>query len=264
MPYIEGQLTFIDFLGYQPVMALAKKSLFGKLYLTVIDHWGVLAAVYESAAVLGRARREKLGVLERMLEAQAPWLGPGLMKSSQERAKEHLDAFRSEFGREPHSFLEFICVKRFGNGFPELKQLLSAIYDRRRRGERDTDLVRELRQLSSKESKKVLKKLERKVSVASVEPAIRIFGREGIGFGSSFPRLTESMHRNLHENIDMLGLPVARAHGLAIPEKPIITLGEAEEEILQIVAVYTNRYWPEMLDRLDLRGCLERIKDEDR
>ena len=265
MPYKEGQLTFIDFLGYKPVMALAKKSLFGKPYLTCNACCAVLASVYESAAVLGRARCEKLGLLEKILEAQTPRLGTELMKSLQERAKERLDAFRNEAGREPHSFLEFIQVKQLEKAIPDekLKRLWSAIYNTRRAGGRETDQVRELRQLSFK-SKKVMKKLEMKVSLAGAEPAIRIFGREGIGFGSSFPQLTERMYRNLHENIDMLGLSEAGAHGLAIPDKLIISLEEQEEEILQIVSVYTLRYWPEMLDPLDLRGHLEMVKEEER
>jgi hypothetical protein len=53
-------------------------------------------------------------------------------------------------------------------------------------------------------------------------------------------------------------------HGLAIPENPILTLEEAEEEILKTVSVYTLRYWPEMLDSLDLRSYLEMLKEEDR
>jgi len=266
MPYKEGQLTFIDFLGYKPVMALAKKRLFGRPYLSFNAYCAVLASVYESAAILGRARCEKLSILEKILEA--PWLGPELMKSLQESAKERLDAFRKERGREPHSFLEFIQVKQLENTIPDekLKRLPSAIYDMRQKGRaggRETDQVRELRQLSFK-SKKVMEKLETKVSLVGAEPGIRIFGREGIGFGSSFPELTERMYRNLHENIDMLGLSEAGAHGLAIPEKLLISLEEQEEEILQIVSVYTLRYWPEMLDPLDLRGHLEMVKEEDR
>ena len=269
MPYKEGQLTFIDFLGYKPVMALAKKSLFGKPYLTFNAYCAVLASVYESAAVLGRARCEKLGILEKMLEAQAPGLGPELMKSLQERAKERLDGFRKERGREPHSFLEFIQVKQLENAIPDekLRRLWSAIYDMRQKGRaggRETDEVRELRQFSFK-GKKVMKKLEMKVSLVGAEPGIRMFGEEGIGFGSSFPQLTERMYRNLHENIDMLGWSEAGAHGLAIPERPpIISFEEGEEEVLQIVSVYTLRYWPEMLDSLDLRRHLEMVKEEDR
>ncbi len=271
MPYIEGQLTFIDFLGYKPVMALAKRSLFGKPYLTFNAYCAVLASVYESAAVLGRARCAKLGILEKMLES--PRLGPDLMKSLRERAKERLDAFRNEAGREPHSFLEFIQVKQLENAISDekLKELFSRLYDVRqkgRAGERVTNKLGKLTQLSSeskKAMKKVLKKLEMRVPLVGAEPGIRLLGREGVGFGSSFPQLTERMYRNLHENIDMLSWSEAAVHALALPAKPPIkTLEEGEKEILQIVAVYTNRYWPEMLDPLDLRGHLEMVKEEDR
>ena len=127
MPYKEGQLTFVDFLGYKPVMTLAKKGFFGNPYLTFNDYCAVLASVYESAAVLGRARQDKLSILERMLEA--PWLEPKPMKSLQEEAKERLDTFREEMGREPHSVLEFIQVKQLENVIPDerLKRLPSTI-----------------------------------------------------------------------------------------------------------------------------------------
>lgn len=270
MPYKEGQLTFIDFLGYKPVMALAKKGLFGRPYLSFNAYCAVLASVYESAAVLGRAKCDKLSVLEKMLGV--PWVGTDLIKSLQERAKERLDGFRKEKGREPHSFLEFIQVKQLENAISdvELKRLPSALYDMRRKGrsgERETDEIKELRQrlFGSKKVEKLLKKFDMKVSLESAEPSIRLLGSEGIGFGSAFPELTERMRKNLHENIDMFGLPEAESYGLAIPkELPIMNLEEQEGEILQIVAVYTNRYWPEMLDLLDLRGHLEMVKEEDR
>lgn len=274
MPYIEGQLTFIDFLGYKPVMALAKKSLFGKPYLTFNAYCAVLASVYESAAVVGRAKSDKLSIIEKIIAAQYSQYGPEPIKDHQIRAaKERLDEFKKERGREPHSFLEFIQVKQLENAIPDekLKGLFSRLYDMRqkgRAGERVTNKLGELTQLSfesKKAMKKVLKKLEMKVSLVGAEPGIRLLGREGIGFGSSFPKLTERMFRNLHENIDMLGWSEAAVHALALPAKPpIITLEEGEEEILQIVAVYTNRYWPEMLDPLDLRGYLEKVKEEDR
>jgi len=256
-------------LGYKPVVALAKKRLFGGPYLTFNDYCAVLASVYESAAVVGRAKSDKLSIIEKIIAAQYPQNGPEPIKDHQIRAaKERLDEFKKGRGREPHSFLEFIQVKQLENAIPDekLKGLPSAIYDMRQKGRtdgRETDKVRELRQLSFK-SKKVLKKLEMKISLKGSEIGIRIFGREGIAFGISFPKLTERMYRNLHENIDMLGLPEAEAHGLSIPENPIISLEEGEEEILQIVSVYTLRYWPEMLDPLDLRGHLEMVKEEDR
>lgn len=252
MPYKEGQLTFIDFLGYQPVMALAKKGFFGKPYLTFNDFCAVLAVVYESTALVGRATCDKLSIIENMIKA--PWLEPELMKSLQERANERLDEFIKEREREPHTFIEFVQVKQLENAIPveELKGLPSVTYDTHHRdeagGHKTFDSLTEISDLASK-SKKVMKKLKMKVSLGSTELAIRIFGREGIGFGSSLPKLTERMYRNLHENTE---------------KPPIITLEEREEEILQIVAVYTNRYWPELLDALDLRGHLEMVKEEDR
>jgi len=69
MPYVEGQLIFIDYLGYRPVMAMAKKRTFGGLYLTLNDHWAVIASVYEQGAVVGRARRDKLILIGEMMRA---------------------------------------------------------------------------------------------------------------------------------------------------------------------------------------------------
>lgn len=257
MPYVEGQLTFIDFLGYRPVMAMAKKRLFGGSYLTFNDYCGVLASVYESSAVVGRAKSDKLSIIEKILEAQYPRAvlvryGPEPMKDLQKEAKERLDEFKKDRGREPHSFLEFIQVKQLENALQHegLKGLPNATYDRLYVDEaigRGTLNSLEMGDISS--GKKVMKKLKMKISLASAEIAIRIFGKEGIAFGSSFPELTERMYRNLHENTE---------------KPPVVTLEEGEEDILQIVAVYTNRYWPELLDALDLRSHLEMVKEEDR
>ena len=139
---------------------------------------------------------------------------------------------------EPHSFLEFIQVKQLENAIPDekLKGLFSAIYDRRQKGGTGgsaTDELRELKQLSFK-SKKVMKKLEMKVSLMGAEAGIRVWSESAV-------------------------------HALALPESPsMITLEKREEEILQIVSVYAFRYWPEMLDSLDLRVYLEMVKEEDR
>jgi hypothetical protein len=107
-------------------------------------------------------------------------------------------------------------------------------------------------------SKKLPKALRDKTPFEKVYPFLEIFGREGVGFGSSFPALAEKMYRNAHESINIDKWSYARAHGLAIPEKPtIVTLEERERVILLTVAVYTSLYHPELLDPLDLRGYVE-------
>jgi len=250
MPYVEGQLTFVDFLGYRPAMAMAKKRLFGGPYITFNDYCGVLASVYESSAVVGRAKSNKLSIIEKIIEAQYPRYGPEPIKDLQKKVKEHLDEFKKERGREPHSFLEFIQVKQLENalqheGIIGRETLKSLEIGDTSSGKKVIEKL--IGDISS--DKKAMKKLEMKISLRGTEIGIRIFGGEGIAFGISFPELTERMYRNLHENTE---------------EPPIITLEEGEEEILKIVAVYTNRYWPEMLDPLDLRGHLEMVKEEDR
>jgi len=255
MPYVEGQLTFVDFLGYRPVMASAKKRFFGGPYITFNDYCGVLASVYESSAVVGRAKSDKLSIIEKIIAAQYPQYGPEPIKDHQKRAaKERLDEFKKESGREPHSFLEFIQVKQLENalqheGIIGRGTLKSLEIGDTSSGKKVIDKLIGDMSSDKKAMKKVMKKLEMKISLRGTEIGIRIFGREGIAFGISFPELTERMYRNLHENTE---------------KPPIITLEEGEEEILKIVSVYTLRYWPEMLDPLDLRGHLEMVKEEDR
>ncbi len=254
MPYKEGQLTFIDFLGYRPVMAMVKKRLFGGPYLTFIDYCGVLASVYESSAVVGRAKSDKLSIIEKIIEAQYPRYGSEPIKDLQKRAKEHLDEFKKERGREPHSFLEFILVKQLENALQHEGIIGRGTLNSLEIGDTSSGkkvVEKLIGDISSdkKAMKKVMKKLEMKISLKDSEIVERIFGREGIAFGISFPELTERMYRNLHENTE---------------KPPIITLEEGEEEILKTVAVYTNRYWSEMLDPLDLRSYLEMVKEEDR
>jgi len=252
MPYVEGQLTFIDYLGYEPVMAMAKKRLFGGSYLTFGDYCGVLALVYESSAVVGRAKSDKLSIIEKILEAQYPMYKPEPIKDFQKEAKERLDEFKKERGREPHSFLEFIQVKLLKNALQHegLKVLPNATYDKlyldEAIGRKALDSL-EMGDIAN--GKKVMKILMSKISLKSAEIGIRIFGKEGIAFGISFPKLTERLYRNLHENIE---------------KPPVITLEEGEEDILHVVAEYTTRFWPELLDALELRGYLEMVKEEDR
>ena len=255
MPYKEGQPTLIDYLGTEPVTRLAKTRLLGGRYLRYYDYCSILAFVYESGAVIGRARHNKLSILEKILEA--PWKGPEFMKFCQDQAKERLDAFRSEARREPHSFLEFILIEELAKAIKdkELRQQLKGVMTKMRdtllqkggAGEREIGLLKEVSAPVS-EKGEIAKALQKKVRLRTVEWVIRFFGQEGIGFGSSFPELTERMYRNLHEN------PI-------LEKSSIISLEEGEETVLQIVAVYVSQYYPELLDPLDLRDYLAALGD---
>jgi hypothetical protein len=226
MPYKEGQPTFIGFLSIPVVTKVAKTRLFGGPYVHFGGFLMVCSYLYENGAILGRAKRDKLTELAKMFSI--PGTEVENINSLQEQAKTRL----KKFGGEPSSFYIF-----FISG--ELEKL----------------------GLSLSSDLKVLKKaFKEKWSLKTTEPFIKIFGLEGIGFGSSFPELTEKMYRNSYENIDMDVWTKHRAHGLAIPEKPtIISLEEQEKTVLQMVAAYASEYYPELLDPLDLRGYIDTI-----
>ena len=252
MPYIEGQLTFIDFLGYKPVMSMAKRGFFGGPYLDLLSFWAVLASVYESGAVIGRAKRDKLSAIEEMI--RTPSLGPKPIEYLQESVKEELDAFINDMKREPHSFIDFVEVKGLGNAIPDdaFKIQLSAIHDSlwgdKVKGNETEEWLKKTNALA-RSGKKVMKILSRKVPLRGAEIAIRIFGRHGVAFGSLFPELTARMYRNLHENAN---------------ESVVVTLEEGEGEVLQILAIYTGKFFPELLDTLELRDYLATADERDK
>jgi len=236
MPFREGQPTLIGFIGIPIVTKVAKTRLFGGPYIRFYDLCAVLSYLYTSGAILGRARRNKLSILAKMLSV------PGTEKENmnwlQEQAKERLEKFRNELGKEPDTFNEFILFK----------ELESAI------GVSMEDWF----EAHTKGNTKIMKVADEKVPLEQAQHGMRMCGLAGIGFGIAFPELTERMCRNATENIDMDKWSKARAYGLAIPEKPdIVSFEEREESILQIVAAYTAEFYPELLDPLDLRRELK-------
>ena len=243
MPYKEGQPTFIGFLGIPIVTQAAKKRLFGGPYIRFYDLCGVLSYLYTAGAILGRARQNKLSVLAKLFSI------PGTEKENvdglQEEAAKRLSNFRSEVGKEPDTFTEFILFRELESAIGlSMKDWLKANTKGKIIG-----------------NKKIMKVADEKVPLEEAVPSVSMFGLEGIGFGSSFPELTEEMYRNSFENIDMDLWSKHRAVGLAIPEKPdVLNLEEQEKAVLQMVAAYTAEYYPELLDPLDLRGYIQEVE----
>lgn len=252
MPLRWGQPGVIDYLGDERLTRLIKTRFFGGRYLSYYDYCSLLAFAYESGALLGRARHENLSILEKMIEA--PWKGPAFMNFCQNQAKERLDTFRNETRREPHSFPEFILIEEFvkviENAEPrqELKTLMrerrDTLLHKSQTGEQWLDLLKEIGAPASGKEK-IARALQKKVLLPTAEEDMRAFGQEGIGFGGSFPELTEQMYRNFHENSTI------------IDKSAIIKLEEREEDVLQIVAIYAFEHYPELLDPLELRDYLD-------
>ena len=239
MPYKEGQPTLIGFLGIPIVTKVAKTRFFGGPYIRFYNMFEVISYLYMSGAVLGRARRSKLSILAKMVSI--PGREKEFLNWLQKQAKERLEKFTNEVGKEPDTFNEFILFK----------ELESAI------GVSMEDWF----EAYTKGDTKIMKAADEKVPLEEAEPTIKTFQLEGIGFGSAFPELTEKLYRNTFEKVDRDSWIEARKYGLAISEEPtIISLEEQEEIVLQMVAAYALEYYPELLDPLDLRGYVAEEK----
>ncbi len=242
MPYKKGQPTLMSFLGSIPLdRGVGKKRLFGGPYIHLHDFCELLSFMYESGAILGQAMSNKLGILGKMLAV--PWWAPEpmTMKLAQEMANERLNEFRNETGAEPDSFIKFIQLKELERriGLPGLSALVSG-------------------------DKRAMKALDKRIPMAEAALPINTFGLEGVGFGSCFPTLTKRMYDYDYENI-MREWSEARIHGVAAPgNPPQESYEKREKNVLQVVAAYASKCYPELLDPLDLRGHLEKVKEEER
>jgi len=236
MPWKEGQSTLMGFLGIPIVTKVAKTRLFGGPYIRFYNLCEVLSYLYTTGAILGRTKRDKLTELAKLFSI--PGTEEENMNWLQEQAKERLEKFRNEVGKEPDTFNEFILFKELESAIGlSMEDWFKAYADGNTR---------------------IMRVADEKVPLEKAELSIKLFGLEGVGFGISFPELTEKMYRNSYENIDMDMWSKHRAHGLAIPEKPtIISLEEQEKTVVQMVAAYASEYYPELLDPLDLRGYLD-------
>jgi len=255
-------ISLQGFLVWILLKSLVRKTLIGKRYIHLATSLLLLQVEYETGAVLGRARRDKLDILKKMLSI------PGLnfanvIKDSQEAGKKRLDEFKKEHMDEPETFGDFIY-------WPLWKKATGLTLD---------DLFRpsdiETRERMRKRLSKIIQnKLGVKVPLEEAQPLISGFLLEGLGFGSTFPELMEKMFKNVYEKDDEELWRISRALGFSTPEdisrrvglptpggRPP-TLKEQEELVLGTVADYVSQYYPELLDSLDLSYYLHLIENE--
>lgn len=218
----KAQLTLMGWIALAPLEGSVERGLFGARYIRFFRFLQVSAFLYESGAMLGRAKGDKLLILERMLGK--PQRQGDFITYLQRSARERFQKFRDVFGAEPDSFHTFIVsgeLQPLGLNLSKLSDL-----------------------------KKVA---EEKMPLEKALPHIEIYGLLGIGFGSCFPLLTEKMYRNFYESIDLDVWSDARAHGVNVPEKPtLITCEQREKDVLEMVASYAAEYFPDLLAPLGL------------
>lgn len=172
---------------------------------------------YETGAVLGRARRNKLETMARMFAE------PGREKSAADWVLSLADKRVASYEGTPTSFLEFFVTTE-----PSVESFEWFLHAGKEEFLVDDHSIQDLRD----------------------EAQLSFMG--GIGFGVRFPDLTETMWISTHESPDAAIRADARIHGLEVPQQTAkISLQEREKQVLDEVASYAFDRYPELHGLLD-------------
>jgi len=199
-----------------------KRPVFGKPYFPFYQFLTVGQWVFQSGALLGRARRDKTRAMASLLSepGMAEAFHPILLEASNRRL--------ASYNKPLASFTDLFLVAElakagatYGNPF---------------------------------EMKKAAKQ---RVPIEFGTNLLAVWNVEGISFGIQHPDDVERMWRSEYEQYDPAEWQDARAHGLDIPEDfTPVTLEEREQQVLLITAHYAAEYVPEVLDELSLRSLV--------
>jgi hypothetical protein len=243
MPYKDEQLTLVEFLCNPLLTKIIKGSLFGGPYVRSIDLLFVSAHIYSIGATLGRALRDKLDTLTKLLFAPSTEehkVGR-VMQLCKKDAKNNLEEYKNKFGREPATFDDFT----FYSGI-----------EKRIRTEGIDLSPKDAFEAYSHGDRKIKKFFDEKVASEGVGEHAAIMLLQGINFCSSFPELTEKMYQKAYE--DERDFWAGKWYGVTVPKEfKVASLEEGERTVLQMTAAYASEYYPELLDPLDLRGYVE-------
>ena len=253
-----------DFLANTIVESLTRNTPFEKHYISLTKCISLLQIAYETGAVLGYARGNKLDILNKMLSIQGMFFD-NTVKDMQKSEKKRFDDFKKEHGEKPDTFADFIYWPLWESATGlTLNDLFnsSGIETRERKRKRISDIIR--------------KKLCAKILLEEACSRISLFLIKGLGFGSAFPELTAIIFKNVYvckKNDEELwnitrslgfATPIDLSKRLSLPTnkwRPP-TLKQNERIVLGTVAFYTSQYYPELLDSLDLSYYLHLIENE--
>jgi len=240
MPYEEGQVTLIDFLASLPVREKVEKSLFGKLYLRLGAYYQILHFAYQDGALLGRAKRDKLSILQKVLVVPEAKSEP--LELGREMAERYLNQYIKEVGSEPSAFTQFL--DRTTVGYSLTPYGLNLNEPPRNEGE----------------AAKWRRVCNKKIPLDDATRHVKMHTIGGIGFGISFPELTKNMLLEDYQN-DTYYDTFVRDERFEKP-MPIKNPDEREKAVLLMVAAYMFEYYPELIGPLGLRNEAEQAKKE--
>jgi hypothetical protein len=183
--------------------------------------------LFTKGAVLGRARSDRFEVLMKLFGK--PGTEGDLCRVLHDGSIEAV----KKYGKEPDSFRDF-WIK---TGPPELEALLS----------------------SDLETKKRAIKVKR--PLREIMPGLYTWLLVGIGFGATYPELTERMWTHDYQTpppeLDPIKRRIAEVAGIVDGPWEPASLEEQEHEILVLVAYFAGEHCPELVEPLGLVEELE-------
>lgn len=214
--------TLAEHLGMTQIGSIVQKKFFGGYEVPLMQFLGVSLPLFASAALFGRAQRDRLEVVVKLLVGLdavgamlAPFLPPNVSPrqaaNSEEWVFEYLRKvandgikyYRDHCRKEPDNFLD-LWLTSFSP--PELDF-------------RDFNKAKEI--------------AKKKIRLGAALQQSDAWLCVGISLGATFPELTVRMWKKSFEKVDMVDM---------------------ERNILAEVAYYVKEYFPELLDPLDLRS----------
>lgn len=230
MNELRSRETLMWHFGRDLVEGYAKSRLLRAPYMLFRDFLWITVFIYETGAILGRAMRDRLVILAKILPIPTGQEEEHI-RLCQQSARRRVD----ELGGEPLSFHQLICTTELGklglafdspskSTFEELRKLLNTKWSLDYKGCLFLD----------------------------------VFGHEGIGCGSVFPELTEKMYRQAYEDT-IRGKLLDRAYeGIPIPALSTFeTLETREQEVLSAAATFTQEHFPGLVEPLRFQNMLE-------
>ena len=252
-----------DFITKAIVVSLARKTPFENDYIPLSSCISLLQLAYESGAILGYARGNKIDILKNMLSMQD--VAFDSIIDIQKTEESRLDDFKKEHGEEPNTFADFIYWPLWDKYTGLNLETLFKSYKNETNGKSH-----------KKASTLKQKQLSEKILIDEAECRIRCFLIKGLFFGCAFPDLTAKMYNNVYifkrynENL----WKITSSLGFATPIDKTMrinfniddyrppSLKQSERVILITLAYYISHYYPELIDSLDLSYYLSIIKNK--
>jgi hypothetical protein len=231
--------TLAEHLGMTEIGSIVQKRFFGGYDVPLMQFLTVGLWLFLKGVVLGRARCNSLEVVAKMLvgleslaETFAQFGIPRQEAANSEDwvyeylrkvANDGMAYYKKCYQKEPESFLD-LWLTSFAP--PEVDF-------------RDVQKMKEL--------------AKRKIRLGVALQQSYTWLLAGIGFGATFPKLTERMWKLEYEKHNPEAWAFARQCGLDIPEKfTPLPLEEMEQQVLVEVASYVTEYFPELVEPLSL------------